>query len=191
MAQRLLVKNGRVIDPANGIDAEKDVLIEDGRIASVDSHVKADGAEVVDAKGRVVVPGLIDMHVHLREPGFEYKETIESGTAAAAAGGFTAVACMANTNPVNDNAAITEFIVRRASEVGKVSVYPIGAITKGLAGKELAETGELIEAGAVAISDDGHPVDDPNLMRRPSSMPAISTFPSSSTARLRRCTRAE
>jgi dihydroorotase len=166
MAQRLLVKNGRVIDPANGIDAEKDVLIEDGRIASVDSHVKADGAEVVDAKGRVVVPGLIDMHVHLREPGFEYKETIESGTAAAAAGGFTAVACMANTNPVNDNAAITEFIVRRASEVGKVSVYPIGAITKGLAGKELAETGELIEAGAVAISDDGHPVDDPNLMRR-------------------------
>jgi dihydroorotase len=155
-----------VVDPANGLDAERDLLIEDGRIASVDSNLDAGDAEILDAKGQIVVPGLIDMHVHLREPGFEHKEDIESGTAAAAAGGFTAVACMANTNPVNDSAAVTEYILRRASEVGKVNVYPIAAITKGSAGQELAEIGELVEAGAVAVSDDGHPVDDPRLMRR-------------------------
>ena len=140
----LLIKNGRVIDPASGLDAEKDVLIEDGRITSIDSHIEKYGAEILDAKGNIVAPGFIDMHVHLRDPGLEYKEDIESGTAAAAAGGFTGVACMANTEPVNDTAAITETIVRRAAQVGHVSVHPIAAITKGLEGKELAEIGDLI-----------------------------------------------
>jgi dihydroorotase len=163
---RLLVRNGRVIDPASRLDATVDVLIEDGRISQVGPRLSASGAEILDATGRVVAPGLIDIHVHLREPGFEYKETIESGTVAAAAGGFTAVAAMANTSPTNDTAAVTEFILRRAAEVGKVTVYPVGAISKGLEGKRLTEIGELVSAGAVAVSDDGHPVEDPYLMRR-------------------------
>jgi len=162
----LLIKNGRVLDPAGDLDAEKDVLIEDGRIISIGSHLEKEGAEVMDAKGKVVAPGFIDMHVHLRDPGLEYKEDIESGTAAAAAGGFTGVACMANTKPVNDTASVTKTIIQRASQVGHVAVYPIAAITKGLEGKELAEIGDLIAAGAVAISDDGHPVGDPRMMRR-------------------------
>ena len=163
---RLLVKNGRVLDPANRVDRPSDVLIEDGRVAAVEPRIELREVQVIDAKGLVVVPGFIDIHVHLREPGLEHKETIESGTSAAAAGGFTAVACMANTRPVNDNAAVTAFIRRRAAEVGKAQVYPVGAISKGLEGKELAEIGELFEAGAVAISDDGRPVEDPNLLRR-------------------------
>ena len=163
---RLVIKNGRVIDPANGVDAENDVAIEDGRVSSVAPDIDPKGAEVLDAKGLIVAPGFIDMHVHLREPGFEHKETIETGTAAAAAGGFTGVACMPNTNPVNDSAAVTELILRQAREKGHVNVYPIGAITKGQAGQEIAEIGDLVHAGAVAISDDGHPVSDPRLMRR-------------------------
>lgn len=162
----LIIKNGRVIDPANHIDANMDVLIEDERIASVGPQLDARDAKVLDATGLVVAPGLIDMHVHLREPGFEHKETIETGTAAAAAGGFTGVASMANTNPVNDCAAVTEYILRQAATVGRVPVYPIGAVTKGLEGKQLAEIGELVEAGAVAVSDDGHPIQDPRVMRR-------------------------
>jgi dihydroorotase len=163
---RLLVKNGRVVDPSAKLDATLDVLIEDGRISAVGSSLASSGAEVLDASNRVVTPGFIDIHVHLREPGFEYKETIESGTAAAAAGGFTAVAAMANTSPTNDTAAVTEFILRRAAEVAKVTVYPVGAISKGLEGKQLTEIGDLVSAGAVAVSDDGHPVRDPYLMRR-------------------------
>jgi dihydroorotase len=163
---RLIVKNGHVIDPVNGVDSDADVLIENGRITSVGPDLDRTDAELLDAKGCFVVPGFIDMHVHLREPGYEHKETIETGTAAAAAGGFTAVAAMPNTNPINDSAAVTQLMLRRASEVGHVRVYPIGAITKGEQGKELAEIGELIEAGAVAISDDGHPVEDPRIMRR-------------------------
>ena len=139
MKMSLIIKNGHVVDPVNGIDSQKDVLIEDGKIATVDSGLEKGGAEVLDAKGLYVVPGLIDMHVHLREPGFEHKETIETGTAAAAAGGFTAVACMPNTKPVNDSASVTNFILRRASESGHARVFPIGAITKGEEGKELAE----------------------------------------------------
>ncbi len=163
---RLVIKSGRVMDPANGVDTETDISIEDGRISSVAPDIDTKGAEVLDAKGLVVAPGFIDMHVHLREPGFEHKETIETGTAAAAAGGFTGVACMPNTNPVNDSAAVTELILHQAREKGHVRVYPIGAITKGQAGNEIAEIGELVHAGAVAISDDGHPVSDPRVMRR-------------------------
>ena len=163
---RLVVSKGRVIDPVSRLDATLDILVEDGRIAAVGPELSASGATILDASGRVVVPGLIDMHVHLREPGFEHKETIESGTAAAAAGGFTAVVAMANTSPVNDTAAVTEYVRRRSAEVGKATVFPVGAITKGLEGKCLSEIGELVNAGVVAVSDDGHPVENPLLMRR-------------------------
>jgi dihydroorotase len=163
---RLLIKNGRIVDPANGVERAGDLLIDSGRIVGVEPRIDRGEVPILDATGLLVVPGLIDLHVHLREPGLEHKETIETGTAAAAAGGFTAVAAMANTLPVNDNAAVTAFIRRRAAEVGKAQVYPVGAISKGLAGKELAEIGELVEAGAVAISDDGRPVEDANLFRR-------------------------
>ncbi|HLE22441.1 MAG TPA: dihydroorotase [Vicinamibacteria bacterium] len=163
---RLVVSKGRVIDPVSRLDATLDILVEDGRIAAVGPELSASGATILDASGRVVVPGLIDMHVHLREPGFEHKETIESGTAAAAAGGFTAVVAMANTSPVNDTAAVTEYVRRRSAEAGKATVFPVGAITKGLEGKCLTEIGELVNAGVVAVSDDGHPVENPLLMRR-------------------------
>src|SRR3990172_12346205 len=163
---RLVVSKGRVIDPVSRLDATLDILVEDGRIAAVGPELSAAGATILDASGRVVVPGLIDMHVHLREPGFEHKETIESGTAAAAAGGFTAVVAMANTSPINDTAAVTEYVLGRSAEVGKATVFPVGAITKGLEGKCLSEIGELVNAGVVAVSDDGHPVENPLLMRR-------------------------
>ena len=163
---RLVVSKGRVIDPVSRLDATLDILVEDGRIAAVGPELSASGATILDASGRVVVPGLIDMHVHLREPGFEHKETIESGTAAAASGGFTAVVAMANTSPVNDTAAVTEYVRRRSAEAGKATVFPVGAITKGLEGKCLTEIGELVNAGVVAVSDDGHPVENPLLMRR-------------------------
>jgi dihydroorotase len=163
----LLIKGGRVVDPANGLDAVQDVLVIDGRIAKVGRGLKApEGAEMIAAAGKVVCPGLIDIHVHFREPGYEYKETIATGTRAAAAGGFTAVACMANTLPVNDNRSVTDFIMAKARVEGVVRVYPIGAVTRGLKGKELAEMAELAEAGCVAFSDDGQCVMNAEVYRR-------------------------
>jgi dihydroorotase len=163
----LLIRNGRVVDPAGGTDAMADVLIADGRIQKVGRALKAPaGAELIDATGKVVCPGFIDIHVHLREPGFEYKETIASGTRAAAAGGFTAVACMANTFPVNDNRAVTDYILARAKVEGVVRVYPIGAVTRNLEGRQLAEMAEQAEAGCVAFSDDGKCVMNAELYRR-------------------------
>jgi dihydroorotase len=163
----LVLKGGRVIDPPNGIDGVHDVVITDGRIERVGAAAPAPkGAEVIDVTGKVVCPGFIDIHVHLREPGFEYKETVASGTRAAAAGGFTAVACMANTHPVNDNRSITDYILAKARSEGVVRVYPIGAVSRGLEGKVLAELAELAEAGCVAFSDDGKCVMDANLYRR-------------------------
>ncbi len=161
---RLIIKNGRLIDPANEVDGSADILIEDGKVAKIGK--KLSGAEtVIDAAGLWVVPGLVDIHSHLREPGYEYKETIQSGTESAAAGGFTTLCCMPNTNPVNDNGSITRFILDRAEHTGCVNVFPIGAITKGSQGKELAEMGELVEAGCCAVSDDGFPVVNSRLMR--------------------------
>ncbi len=162
----ILIRGGRVIDPGR-LNGVADVLIEDGRIAAVGRHFSVPrSATVLDATGLLVLPGFVDLHVHLREPGFEYKETIESGTAAAVAGGFTSVCCMPNTNPVNDNQSITEFILERAQAAGNAHVFPIGAITKGSEGKELAEIGDLRRAGCVAISDDGRPVMNSLVMRR-------------------------
>jgi len=165
--QRLLIRGGTVVDPANGIDEERDLLIDGDRIAAVDAPGQIpDPGSSLDATGCWVTPGLIDMHVHLREPGYEYKETVQTGTLAAVAGGVTAVACMANTLPVNDSAAVTEYILDRARLTGHARVHPIGAVSLGLAGKQLAEIGELREAGIVAISDDGMPIADAALMRR-------------------------
>lgn len=162
----ILIKGGTVIDPGR-VNGPADVLIEGGKIAAVGKALKAPaGAKTIDATGKVVLPGFIDLHVHFREPGFEYKETIETGTAAAVAGGFTTVCCMPNTNPVNDNQSITEFILDKAREAGNANVLPIGAITKGSEGKELAEIGDLRRAGCVAISDDGLPVANSLVMRR-------------------------
>jgi len=164
---KLLIKGGRVVDPANGLDAVSDVLVTDGTIAKVGKHLKApEGTEIVDAAGKVVCPGLIDIHVHFREPGYEYKETIATGTRAAAAGGFTAVACMANTFPVNDSRSVTDYITAKARVEGVVRVYPIGAVTRNLHGEELAELAELAEAGCVAFSDDGRCVMNAGLYRR-------------------------
>ncbi|MGH7266318.1 MAG: dihydroorotase [Candidatus Rokuibacteriota bacterium] len=166
----LLVRNGRVIDPANGLDGRADVLVLDGVVSRVGPALEAPArtppVTVIDAAGRVVAPGFLDIHVHLREPGQEHKETIASGTRAAAAGGFTAVACMANTDPVNDTRAVTDYITARARAEGVVRVYPIGAVTRGLAGAELADLGELAEAGCVAYSDDGRPLMNAALLRR-------------------------
>jgi len=177
----LLVKNGRVIDPANGVDGAQDVLIAGEKVERVGKNLQAPaGAEVLDARGKIVCPGFIDIHVHLREPGHEYKETVATGTRAAAAGGFTAVACMANTSPVNDNRSITDYIRAKAREDGAVRVYPIGAVTRGLRGEELAELAELAEAGCVAFSDDGQSVMNAGLYRRameyvlPFGVPVIS-----------------
>ncbi len=164
--RKLIIRNGRVIDPASGLDAIRDVLIEEDKIAAVGEKLQVSGAERFDAAGLVVAPGFIDMHVHLREPGFEYSETIESGSRAAAAGGFTTICCMPNTSPVNDNATVTSYIVERAARHGVVHVLPIGAITKGSAGEELSAIGSMKEAGIVAISDDGRPVMNARVMRR-------------------------
>ena len=197
-AGRLLIRGGRLIDPSQGLDGERDLLVEDGVVARIlepgeqggrgagaagersgsGAGSGADGApssadpdgldelEVLDAAGLVVCPGLIDIHVHLREPGQEYKETVRTGAMAAAAGGFTAVACMANTEPPNDSRSVTEHILAEARRHGFARVYPIGAVSKQLAGEELAEVGEMVRAGAVAISDDGRPVMNAELMRR-------------------------
>lgn len=166
---KILIKGGRVIDPANNIDEVTDVFIEDGVISEIGVNSDLEGInniQIIDASGKIVAPGLVDMHVHLREPGQEYKEDIESGTRAAVMGGVTSVACMPNTEPVCDNEAIVSYIINKAKEVGYANVYPIGAVSKGLEGKELAEIGSMKFAGAVAISDDGRPVEDSGLMRR-------------------------
>ena len=163
---RILIRGGHVIDPANNVSAALDVLIEGGKIAAVGEGLSADGARVIDAAGRVVAPGFIDLHCHLRDPGLEYKEDIVSGTRAAARGGFTGVCCMPNTKPVNDSAAVTRYIIEKAETKGSgVHVYPVGAVSKGLEGVEMAEIGRMREAGIVAISDDGRPVTNSNLMR--------------------------
>src|SRR5215203_228460 len=164
---KLLIHGGRVIDPSQDLDGSFDLLVEDGQVAKIDGRIaKPKGAEAFDASGLVVAPGLIDIHVHLREPGQEYKETVRTGTMAAAAGGFTGVACMANTEPVNDSRSITEHILLEARRHGFARVYPVGAISKGLKGEELAEIGEMVRAGVRAISDDGKPVMNAELMRR-------------------------
>lgn len=164
---QILITNGRVIDPAQKLDAEYDILIESGKIAKLDKKgaIGAPSAKRIEAKGKVVTPGFVDLHTHLRDPGFEYKETIQSGTFSAVSGGFTTICCMANTNPVNDNASVTDYIVRQQEKNGHCHVHPIGAITKGLEGKELAPIAELKESGCVAISDDGLTVQNGHLMR--------------------------
>ena len=162
-----LLKGARVVDPANGIDGDYDVLIDGDRIAQVDRNIPAAGGVVLDLpKGLVICPGFIDMHVHLREPGQEHKETVATGTLSAVAGGFTAVACMPNTRPVNDNAGVTRLILQRAAEAGLARVYPIGAVSKGQQGQELADIAELRDAGCVAVTDDGLPVATALLARR-------------------------
>ena len=162
----ILIKNGRVIDPASRRDEIADVLIQGNIIAGIGGNLSAAGGKIIDATGMVVAPGFIDIHVHLREPGFEHAETIESGSRAAAAGGFTSICCMPNTSPVNDSASVTGYIVERARRYAIVHVYPIGAITKGSNGEELASIGGMKAAGAVAISDDGRPVMNSRVMRR-------------------------
>src|SRR5262249_29687431 len=163
----LVIRGGRVIDPANNVDAVQDVLIEDGKITRLGRGLETQaGVEVVDAAGKIVCPGFIDLHVHLREPGQEYKETVATGTRAAAAGGFTAVCAMANTHPVNDNRSVTDYIRAKADTEGLGRVYPIGAVTRGLGGAELSELAELSEAGCVAFSDDGKCVMNAALYRR-------------------------
>jgi dihydroorotase len=162
---KLLIKAGRIIDPSQDLDKVADLLVEDGRVRSVGEALDGEVAEVFDAAGLVVAPGFIDLHVHLREPGEEYKETIASGCAAAVAGGFTSVCAMPNTRPVNDNGSVTRFIVERAREARMAEVYPVGAITRGSEGAELAEMAEMKDAGAVAVSDDGRPVMNSQVMR--------------------------
>lgn len=170
------IKGGRLIDPANNRDELADILIRDDRIEGIypTASTVPQGEEVIDAQGMWVLPGLIDMHAHVREPGFEYKEDIESAGRAAAAGGVTTVVCMANTDPVNDNPSVTQYIIRKAARVSRVRILPVGAITVGLEGKVLAEMGLMREAGCVAVSDDGRPVEDASIMRR--ALEYASTF---------------
>jgi dihydroorotase len=165
---RLLIANGHLIDPSQGQNSGKNLLIEDGRVARLldRSDGVPEGAEVLDATGLVVAPGFIDMHVHLREPGQEYKETIATGAAAGVAGGFTSVCAMPNTDPVNDSPAVTRFIIEQAERARLANVFPVGSITKGLKGAELAEMGEMKLSGIVAVSDDGRPVPSAGMMRR-------------------------
>ncbi|MBF0170147.1 MAG: dihydroorotase [Nitrospinae bacterium] len=162
----LLIINGRVIDPRSGVDGIADVRIEKGKIVAVGPNLtRSEGARIYDASEKWVVPGLIDIHTHLRDPGYEYKETIETGGKSAAAGGFTSICCMANTKPVNDNGEITDYIINTAKATSPVNVYPIGALTKGLGGEVLANIGEMAERGVVALSDDGRCVQNGAVMR--------------------------
>jgi dihydroorotase len=165
---RLLIANGYLIDPSQGLNSGNNLLIEDGRVVGLLERNEGvpEGAEVLDATGLVVAPGFIDLHTHLREPGQEYKETIETGAAAAVAGGWTSVCSMPNTDPVNDSPAVTRFVIEQAERAGLANVFPIGAITKGSAGAELAEMGEMKRAGIVAVSDDGRSVPSAGMMRR-------------------------
>ena len=162
----ILVKNGTLLDPTQSLEVQRDLLIRDGRVAEIGDKLSAESAEVFDATGLIVAPGFIDLHVHLREPGFEYKETIESGARAAVAGGFTSVCCMPNTKPVNDDIAVTGWIIERARATASAHVHPIGAMTMGSAGRELADFRALKQAGCVAVSDDGRPVMRDEVMRR-------------------------
>jgi dihydroorotase len=162
----LLIKNGRIIDPVSNFDAVADLLIEDGKVARVQKEIGSLAERVLDAAGLVVAPGFIDLHVHLREPGREDEETIESGSQTAAAGGFTSICCMPNTSPVNDNPAVTSYILKEAERLAVTRVFPIGAISLGSLGEKLAEIGEMVSAGIVGISDDGKPVMNGQLMRR-------------------------
>ena len=163
---KLLIKGGYLVDVKSNTEGIFDLLVEEGKIIEIAEHIDDSGCVVVDATGKYVLPGLVDAHCHLRDPGFEYKEDIESGTRSAAAGGFTSIACMPNTNPVTDSEAVVKYILNKAEQEGYVHVYPIGAITKGQKGEELAEIGELKFAGAVAISDDGKPVKSASLMKK-------------------------
>jgi dihydroorotase len=168
-SEALLIKNARIVDPSQRMNEEGDLWIEDGRIRAIDRAGKIParpGMRVIDGKGKIVMPGLIDLHVHLREPGLEYKESIETGTLAAAAGGFSSIACMANTMPVNDTPYVTAYIREKAKAVAACRVHIVGAVTKGLRGEELAEIGGMVQEGALAISDDGMPVMNSYLMRK-------------------------
>ncbi|MFC1540710.1 dihydroorotase [Candidatus Margulisiibacteriota bacterium] len=162
----LLIKNGRVLDPGSSLDGKRDVLIENGKIKKIGSRVQCPGVRIIDAKGMLVLPGLIDMHTHLRDPGRPDKETIASGTRAAALGGFTSICCMANTDPAIDTPAVVKYVREKAAKEGAVNVYPIAAVTRGLAGEALTEIGLMLEAGAVAFSDDGNPLMQADVMRR-------------------------
>ncbi len=164
----VLIKNGHVIDPSQSLDMVSDIYVQGDRVKEISKRIDTPRKSdiVIDANGQIVAPGFIDIHVHLREPGYEHKETIKTGCLAAAAGGFTSVVCMPNTNPINDNASVTEYILLKARTEGIVNVFPIGAITKGEKGEELADIGEMCEAGCVGISDDGMPVTDSGLMRK-------------------------
>lgn len=163
---KILIKGGRVISPAQNLDETCDVLIEKGKIKAIGKGLDGKGAEVIDAAGKVVTPGLVDIHVHLRDPGLEYKENIASGTLAAVTGGFTSIACMPNTKPVNDSQSVTTYILNKAAAEGHCRVFPIAAISKGLKGESLTEMGELKALGVYAVSDDGQPVRSAQLMRR-------------------------
>jgi dihydroorotase len=173
----LIIRQGRVVDPTQNLDSVADLCIVDGRVREIAARIPEQGQAEIDARGMIVAPGFVDMHVHLREPGRESAETIESGTRAAARGGFTGVACMPNTHPVNDCGATTAFIMEKAREVSKIHVYPIGAITKGSQGRTLADIGEMWRAGIVAISDDGQPVQDSQVMRRAMEYSCIYDLP--------------
>lgn len=167
MPDSLFIEGGRVVDPASGTDGVRTVVVRDGKIAEVSERVERPrDAKAIDARGRWVVPGLVDLHVHLREPGQEYKETVATGARAAVAGGFTTICAMPNTKPVNDNASVTELVLARAAAAGLARVLPVGCASRGQAGEELAEYGELKAAGCVAVSDDGRPVSSSSLMRR-------------------------
>jgi len=166
--RRILVRGGHLIDPSRDVSEKTDLLIANGVVEATakPGSIPTDGAEVVEAAGCYVAPGFVDMHVHLREPGYEYKETVATGCMSAVVGGVTSVACMANTEPVNDSGAVTRYIIDKANIAGLANVFPVGALSLGLAGESLAEFGEMFEAGIVAVSDDGHPVMRSSLMRR-------------------------
>ena len=167
--KRIWIRNGRVVDPRTGRDGFFDIVVAKGRIEHIGkpgSEIEPRDCEIIEAEGKLITPGLVDMHTHLREPGYEYKETIETGCRAAAHGGFTTICCMPNTNPVNDNQSVTDYIIKKARRAGSVRVHPIGAISQGLQGKNLAGYGEMKAAGVIALTDDGNPVMNAQLMRR-------------------------